>query len=140
MCSNKGNTLEIICCIKYNFFVIMMFDIYNWMIQELYIFSSNFTRFTFKTENFFLLLLLMIMKKRKKEKKKKRNRYNVYIWVYCQPSLVIVNLDRQGLQGSLLSHGLGYVDRLHVCYYLKLPAFKLAFKLVFKTPWSVLSK
>ena len=49
------------------------------MIQELYIFSSNFTRFTFKTENFFLLLLLMIMKKRKKEKKKKRNRYNVYI-------------------------------------------------------------
>ena len=48
------------------------------MIQELYVFSSNFTRFTFKTENFFLLLLLMIMKKRKK-KKKKKNRYNVYI-------------------------------------------------------------
>jgi hypothetical protein len=49
------------------------------------------------------------MKKRKR-KKKKRNRYNVYIWVYCQPSLVIVNLVRQGLQGSLLSHGghLGY--------------------------------
>ena len=50
------------------------------MIQELYIFSSNFTRFTFKTENFFLLLLLMIMKKRKKEKKKRKEIDTMYIF------------------------------------------------------------
>jgi hypothetical protein len=50
------------------------------MIQELYIFSSNFTRFTFKTENFFFIIIINDNEKKKKRKKKRKEIDTMYIF------------------------------------------------------------